>query len=219
MRAILKMTVRTVRTFFTRFLAILLIVALSAGFFAGLKITTDAMLNTGNNYLTDQHFYDFRLFSTIGFDKEDVGRFTEINGIDLAEGTYSVDALVHFEDTVSPYKIHALTDDINLVSMEAGRMPTAANECLGDVDRYTEEDIGKTFTIAGENEDSVKEQLSTTEFTLVGLCNSPLYLGLDRGTTSIGSGTVSTFLYVPAETFTAEVYTEVNLTLTDHAEI
>ncbi|MBR4000699.1 MAG: ABC transporter permease [Clostridia bacterium] len=219
MRAILKMTVRTIRTFFTRFLAILLIVALSAGFFAGLKITTDAMLNTGNNYLTDQHFYDFRLFSTIGFDKEDVGRFTEINGIESAEGTCSVDALVHFEDTVSPYKIHALTDDINLVSVKAGRMPTAANECLGDVDRYTEEDIGKTFTIVGENEDSVKEQLSGTEFTLVGLCNSPLYLGLDRGTTSIGSGTVSTFLYVPAEAFTSEVYTEVNLTLTDHAEI
>ncbi|MBQ8407586.1 MAG: hypothetical protein IJY39_01840, partial [Clostridia bacterium] len=219
MRAVMKMTVRTISTFFTRFMAILLIVALSAGFFAGLKITTDAMLNTGDEYLKDQHFYDYRLLSTIGFTEDELSLFEELDAVESAEGTYSVDALLRYDDNVSPYKIHALTEKVNLISLEAGRMPTAPNECLADVDRYSEDDIGKTFTVATENEDSTKEQLSETEFTIVGLCNTPLYLGLDRGTTTIGSGTVSTFLYVPEDAFLTEAYTEINLTLKNKAEI
>lgn len=219
MRAVMKMTVRTIRTYFTRFMAILLIVALSAGFFAGLKITSDAMQNTGDEYLKNQHFYDFRLFSTIGFTDEELKRFETLDGVEAAEGTYSVDALLRYNDNVSPYKIHALTEKVNLISLEAGRMPTAPNECLADVDRYTEDDIGKTFTVATENADGTKEQLGETEFTIVGLCNTPLYLGLDRGTTTIGSGTVSTFIYIPQEAFTSEVFTEINLVLNEKAEI
>ena len=219
MKAIFKMTGRTIRTYFTRFMAILLIVALSAGFFAGLKITTDAMLNTGESYLADQKFYDFRLFSTIGFDKADVEKFENIEGVEVAEGTYSVDALVRFNDKVSPFKLHALTENTNLISLEAGRMPASNGECLADVDQYTEDDIGKTFTVADENDDGIKSQLEVTEFTIVGLCNSPLYLGLDRGTTTIGSGTVSTFIYAPEEAFSSEVFTEINLTLNESEEI
>ena len=177
------------------------------------------MLNTGDEYLENQHFYDFRLLSTIGFTDDELKRFENLDGVEAAEGTYSVDALIRFNDQVSPYKLHALTDKVNLVSLEAGRMPTAPNECLADIDRYSEDDIGKIVTIAIENEDGTKEQLSETEFTIVGLCNTPLYLGLDRGTTTIGSGTVSTFLYVPAEAFTSSVFTEINLTLTEKAEI
>ncbi|MBQ8403819.1 MAG: ABC transporter permease [Clostridia bacterium] len=219
MRAVMKMTMRTIRTFFTRFMAILLIVALSAGFFAGLKITTDAMISTGEEYFEKNNFYDFRIFSTLGFNKNDVSRFENIDGIETAEGTYSVDALVRFGDNVSPYKLHALTEKVNLVSLEVGRMPTAPNECLADVDHYTEDDIGKKFLIVSENEESVSEQLSETEFTIVCLCNSPLYIGLDRGTTTIGSGTVNTFLYIPAEAFTSSVFTEIDLAMSGDARI
>jgi len=219
MKAMLIMTVRTVRTHFTRFLAILLIVAISAGFFAGLKISTDAMLKTGEKYINNQNFYDFRLLSTIGFDKADVKRFEAIDGVNVAEGSYSVDALVQFEDKVSPYKLHALSENTNLISLEAGRMPLAKNECLADVDQYTEKDIGKTFTVTNENKDDVKSQLKVTEFTIVGLCNSPLYLGIDRGSTTIGSGRISTFIYITEAAFSGEVFTEINLTLEESAEI
>jgi len=219
MRAVLKMTLRTIRTFFARFLAILLIVALSAGFFAGLKITTDAMLDTGDEYLKEHGFYDFRLISTLGFDKDDVARFEALEGVETAEGTYSVDALVRFSDKVDPYKLWALPENVNLITLEAGRMPTAPNECLADVDMYSEDDIGKTFTVSDENADGVKEALVGTEFKIVGLCNSPLYLGIDRGSTSIGSGAVRTFIYLPAEAFELDVYTEIGLVMKGSAKI
>ena len=70
--AVFKLTWRSIRAFFGRYIALLLIVALSAGFFAGLKITKDAMANTAEQYLNEQNFYDFRLYSTLGFTKEDV---------------------------------------------------------------------------------------------------------------------------------------------------
>ena len=219
MKAVLIMTVRTIRTHFTRFMAILLIVAISAGFFAGLKISTDAMLNTGEKYINDQNFYDFRLFSTVGFEKEDIESFKAIEAVEAAEGSCSLDALIRFGDKVSPYKLHALTKKNNLISLEAGRMPKTNNECLADVDQYTEKDIGKTFSVTPENSEDVKSQLKTTEFTIVGLCNSPLYLGIDRGSTTIGSGSISTFIYITEDAFFGDVFTEINLKLKESAEI
>ncbi len=219
MKTVWIMAVRGIRTHLGRFMAILLIVTLSAGFFAGFRITTRAMLATGEGYIDDQNFYDFRLFSTIGFDKSDAEAFEKLSGIEMAEGSYSVDALIRFQDQVSTYKLHALTEKTNLVSLEAGRMPAAKNECLADPVRYTEADIGKTVTVAQENKDDVKSQLAETEFTIVGLCNSPLYLGLDRGSTNIGSGSVAGFIYIPAEAFSVDVFTEINLTLAQKEEI
>ena len=64
MKSMLKLTLRNIRSSFMRYLAILLIVMLSVGFFSGLKITRDAMAKTGGDYLTEQHFYDYRLIST-----------------------------------------------------------------------------------------------------------------------------------------------------------
>ena len=49
--SVLKMTCRTIRSFKGRYLALLLIVALSVGFFAGLNVSQDAMTATGDDYL------------------------------------------------------------------------------------------------------------------------------------------------------------------------
>jgi len=219
MRSIFKMTGRTIRSFKGRYMAILLIVALSAGFFAGLKITTDAMLHTGGEYFEEQNFYDFRLFSTLGFTEDDVKEFGKLNGVEKAEGTYSVDALMVHKDSDHPFKLYAISETINVPSLSAGRMPTADNECLADEDVFAEEDIGKTISLADENDSSVTDGLERNEYTIVGLVSSPLHIGLDRGTTDIGNGSVYSFLYLPENNFKSEIYTEVNLLLSDTAEI
>ena len=200
-------------------MAILLIVALSAGFFAGLKITTDAMLHTGGEYFEEQNFYDFRLFSTLGFTEDDVKEFGKLDGVKTAEGTYSLDALMVHKDSDHPFKLYAISENINKPSLSAGRMPTADNECLADEDVFTEDDIGKTIALADENDASVTDSLERKEYTIVGLVSSPLHIGLDRGSTDIGNGSVYSFLYLPENNFKSEVYTEVNLLLSDTAEI
>lgn len=219
MRAVMKMTWRSVKTFFGRYMALLLIVAISVGFFAGLKITTDSMLNTGEIYLDEQNFYDYRLFSTLGFTEDDVKAFSELDGVELAEGTKSANVLIDYEDNKKAVTLMSVTEKINLPSLVSGRMPTERTECLADSKFYDEDDIGTTVSLSAENDESVGEQIDGTEFMIVGLAQSPLHLGIDRGTTDIGNGSVFAFFYLHKDAFLTEAYTEINLTLLGSAEL
>lgn len=217
--SVLKLTWRSIRTFYGRYIALLLIVALSAGFFAGLKVTKDAMGNTCNVFLSQQSFYDFRLFSTLGFTQEDVDKFSKLSGIGSAEGTYTADVMVTYDDNDRPVQILAIPEAVNLPSLVEGRLPKAAHECLADDEVFDSDDIGTVVRVSQENDEQTVDQLDEEEFTIVGLVDSPLYLNKDRGATGIGSGTLYGFLYVPVDVFTSDVYTEINLTLDDPAMI
>ena len=169
-------------------MALLMMVALSAGFFSGLKITKDAMVNTADEFFQQQNLYDFRLYSTLGFTQEDVESFYDLAGVKEVEGMKTVDALLEYEGESKAYKIYSMPDKLNLPSLSAGRMPASDTECLVDDATFKKEDIGKVIRLADDNEELVKEQLAHKEYTIVGLIDSPLYLGLDRGSTSIGNG-------------------------------
>lgn len=197
----------------------LLIVALSAGFFAGLKVTKDAMANTCDKFLEEQSFYDFRIYCTLGFTKEDVEQFAKLSGVRLAEGTRTMDAMLHYDENDRPYTLLELPEQVNLPSLTAGRMPEAESECLADDRRFSEADIGKTIRLSEENIQSVFSGLDGEEFTIVGLVDSPLYIGVDRGTTGIGSGVIYSYLYLPKESFTGELCTEIDLVLSGRERI
>ena len=139
-KSVVKMTLRSIRAFLGRYIAILLIVALGAGFFAGLKITKDAMWKTCDIYLNDNNFYDFRMISTIGFSYDDVEKFQEIDGIENVEGITNVDALIDYEGGSKAVKFMSLPEKINLPSIKEGRMPEEANECIVDDRLYDKED-------------------------------------------------------------------------------
>ena len=66
-----KSTFREIKESLGRFLAILAIVALGVGFFAGLKVTQPAMLKTAQRYFDKTALYDYRPISTVGFSEED----------------------------------------------------------------------------------------------------------------------------------------------------
>ena len=104
-------------------MALLLIVALSAGFFAGLKITKNAMTNTCDNFLTEQNFYDYRLLSTLGFTEDDVESFSALSDVDFAEGTYTVDAMMLHDESNRAFKLLAMPDAVNLPSLSTGKLP------------------------------------------------------------------------------------------------
>lgn len=217
--SILKMTRRSIRSFFGRYMALLLIVMLSVGFFAGLKVTKDAMANTCEKYLNEQHFSDYRLISTLGFTEDDVETLSELSMVELAEGTKSMDVMMDYDGSEVPLKLYAIPEKVNLPLLSAGRMPESAGECLADDEWFDKGDIGTTLYVSKGNYEIVKEQLDGTEYTIVGLANSPVYLDGDRGTTTIGNGSVRAFLYLPEENFASEIYTEINLTLTETAKI
>ncbi len=217
--SILKLTWRSIRTFWGRYIALGLIVALSVCFFAGLKITKDAMIHTCDSFLTGQHFYDFRLYSTLGFTDEDVKELAALPDVDVAEGSSTVDALVENGSDERALTLLRLPENVNVPSLMAGRLPVESGECLADADLFSTSDLGAALTLSNENGEDVFDALSDREYTIVGLAESPLYIGSDRGSTNIGSGTIAGFLYLPESCFLSEVYTEIDLTLNGCAEI
>ena len=229
-RAIFKLTRRSIRTFFGRYLALFLILFLSTGFFAGLKITKPAMQRTCDDYLSRQKLYDIRILSSNFLLSSDVRAFSDIEGVATAEGGTGTDAMVevtsarHETDTGSPasagttaqryaLRIQSLQNTVNLPSLTAGRMPETASECLADRRLFSSSDIGKKLTVDTSKSDQAAGFLDTKTFTIVGLCDSPLWLSTSRGSTTIGTGQLDGFLFVPKCAFLSIAFTEIDLTL------
>ena len=218
-RTLLKTSLREIRQSLGRYLAILAIVGLGVGFFAGLRTCQPSMVKTGVDYYEKYNMFDFRLLSTLGFTEEDVASFASLEGISAARGAVYTDFLAEMPSgDEAVLMAHSLTEDINLPNLTAGRMPQSPNECLADAMRFREEDLGRTLTVAESNEEGTRELLHCGSYTIVGLCRSPYYLNNERGTSSLGSGSVLGFVYIPQEGFDFDAYYEVYLSLEDPAD-
>lgn len=207
-------TLREIKGSFSRFLAILAIVALGVGFFSGLKVTKPFMVATVDQYVKEQNLFDLRLLSTLGFVQEDVDAFQQEEGVKAARGSYSLDILctgINENETV--LKAHSLTDGINGVVLKSGRMPENAKECVVDSRLVKEEQLGTKLRLTDSNEGNTLEVLSEREYTIVGIVDSVYYMNFERGTTSLGNGRLAGYVYLLPEAFDSEYYTEVFIKL------
>ena len=82
----LKMLLRSIRSSLGRYLAILAIVALGVGIFAGLKSSQPAMQSTVDEYMRDNRMFDFQLMSSLGLTESDRAAFAQLDGVKYAEG-------------------------------------------------------------------------------------------------------------------------------------
>ena len=211
-----KLTLREIRRSLGRFLAIAAIVALGVGFFCGLRLTKTAMVRTLDAYAEAQQMYDFRLVSTIGFDETDAAKIAADSRVAACEGTKSADALTSTAGGASrACKFLSLPETLDLPSLKAGRLPQTADECLADGMLYSEQDLGQKIVLSEENDDDTLGQFTRREFTIVGIAKSVLYINYERGGTSIGSGTLSSFVYILPEAFALDYETSLYLRLAD----
>ena len=212
----LKLTMRQIRSSLTRFLAIAAIVALGVGFFCGLRLTKTAMVHTLDDYAEAHRMYDFRLVSTVGFDETDADVLAADARIASCEGEKSADALASVADgAAKPCRFLSLPVQINLPGLKCGRLPQTAEECLADGLLYSEKDLGKTVVLTEENDEDTLDSFNRREFTIVGIAKSVLYINYERGGTSIGSGTLSSFVYILPEAFALDYETSLYLRLAD----
>ena len=198
MTVLLRSALREIRGSLGRYLAIMAIVGLGVGFFAGLRMGQPDMIATGADYLQANQFHDVRLLSTLGFTEEDTAYFAAQDSVEAVVGSYFAEFLWSRGDEDVVLVAHALTDGINAPVLKAGRMPENSGECLADELIFTEADLGKTVTVSAGNDEDTLELLVHDSYTIVGIADTPLYLDYDRGTSSIGSGSISGFLLIPA---------------------
>ena len=194
---------REVRRTYSRFLSILLLSALAVAFLVGLRATAPDMEYTADNYYDAHHLMDGYVISTMGLTEEDLQALSQASGVEQVEGAWSVDATA-VDSIVS---LRSMPETLNLLNLKRGRLPEQADECVTEEMLLTALglDIGDTLTVTLEEGD--KDSLTRTSFTIVGTVQSPLYVGTDRGTSRLGSGSVDAFVYIPGENFNLDVYT------------
>ena len=178
----------------------------------GLIQTSPSFRYTGNEYINEYRLYDFRLISTIGFDDDDIAAIQALPGVADAVGAYSADVIARFEDqdetSEQTVRIHSVTDGVNLLRLEAGRFPENENEIVLDGYNFGEDAVGRTLVLRNDRVRDYSENLTVSEFTVVGLVRSPVYMNFQRGASEVGNGQLSCYAYVLQGVFNMEYYSE-----------
>lgn len=204
-----------------RYIAIVAIIALGAGMFVGLLSTRMDMIATAQDYTDEQNMFDLRLLSTYGWTAEHVDAVRKMEGVSCAEGAISLDVIGKPGDAPEEavYRLHSIPEEINKVYLLGGRMPQSPDECLVDGFTTTDAVLGTQFEVSATNEEETLDSLNYRTFTVVGYVSSPLYMDLSRGNTTLGSGSLSTYLYIPSEAFSVDYFTEIVVTMQGDYEI
>lgn len=224
MKAIHKNILREIQKTKSRFLSILAIIALSTGFFTGVKTAGPSMMKTGLHYFETNNLMDLRLLSSVGFDDDDIRAIKALDTtVDVMPG-YAHDLLITENNIDSVVKVFSLPEKtafnsrlINQTRLVKGRLPQNDGECvmedynfnvmhhqLGDVVRFNPQNGGKPTT------DTIRH----LEYTVVGVVTSPMYITYQRGNTNKGSGSIAYYIMIPADEFVPERYTNVFVTTT-----
>ena len=104
-------------------------------------------------------------------------------------------------------EVLARPNSLNRLQLHEGRWPTASGECIISSDRVMSSptELGDTVRVV-EGAQDVDDTLRVREYTIVGYASSPLYAGSTAmGATSLGSGSIEQFMYVPANDFAADL--------------
>ncbi|MCR5137655.1 MAG: ABC transporter permease, partial [Oscillospiraceae bacterium] len=197
-RCLNRMLLRSIRQSLGRFLAILGIVALGVGFFAGLKSSQPDLLHSLEDYYGRTRFYDFRLLSSLGLTESDAEAFRGLYGVEAAEGACFADAWASLGDgDEKVWHFETLTEAVDVPELTAGRMPEGPGECLGDNKAFSEKDLGRTLRLSDGNSEDTLSHFGERSFVLTGLARSPRYISVDRGSSELGSGKPEGFVLIP----------------------
>ena len=232
---LLHQTLRSIHTTFSRFLAIVAIVALGTGFFAGLMMTGPDMRQAMDTYYDDNNVWDIRLISTLGFSNDDIHQFDDVEGVRACMPNHTVDAIARMNDTQVAVRVssfdttmaqqfvgehaHAAKDSsydfLNRFQLVTGRLPQSPDECLAAAYApHAQLSEGDIVDITSANED-LDKIFSTRHLRVVGTITSPLYpYTRSFGSTTIGSGSIDQYIFVPTSTFQQDFpYTELYISV------
>ena len=217
---------RAIRGSFSRFLAIFLIVALGAGFLAGLLATTPDMRHTVSELFHETNFYDLRIAGNLGLEQGDLEAIAKVEGVRAVMAARSLDREIALStgDTVVG-RFHGVTawesdsDSImNRPVLAEGRWPQAEHECVVMLDSELAAQalsVGQTFSLLppepeeGE-EEAPEDPFLVQEYEIVGIVTSPYYLSMvQRGSTTMGNGKLGAIVYVSDSVLDMDYYTDI----------
>jgi len=224
----------------SRFAAIFAIVALGAGFYAGLRMCAPDMRITVDRYLDETAFMDAHLISTLGFSDADVAAVEQAAGVAAVMPAHVADVTATIGDRRATVRVHeldtqaaaasdtssggsAVSDDpsyLNRPILVAGRWPQRSGESVIDRSKIfaNTAQIGQAVSFtAGVG--PLEDTFARTRFTIVGVVDSSYYLAFNRGSTTLNDGSIDRVMYIPSGDFAdPATYTDLFLSIEGAAE-
>ena len=212
MKALRKEFWMEIRKSKSRFISILLIVALGVAFFSGIQASSPDMRYSGDAYYDESSLMDIKVVGTMGLTSDDVSSIESIDGIESAEGAWSADVMCGEGQKQKVLHIESINDTVNKLDVQEGRLPEKSGEIFLDSTfaSSNEYKVGDKVALREEGDSPL---LVTTEYTVVGTGRSPLYISFNRGNTTLGTGEVNGFGYVLPEDFDQKIYTQIYVTV------
>lgn len=209
-----KDTLRLIKKTFKRFLTILLMVLIGVSFMVGLLATKPIMHKSVDIYYDEKNFMDVQLFSSYGFNEEDVEYLKNQEIIEDVFASRFVDVFGQLDDQIYVTRVQELSSNINEFELTSGRMPENEKEAL----TLGSSSFGAVFkegeTVQLYLEDSeLTDSLEYQEYTIVGTVKTPQYMASSKETSTLNNLTLEAIIFVDNEDLKSEYYTSVYLML------
>lgn len=220
-KAVIKDALREIKKSYKRFISILLMAFLGVGFFAGIRASSPDMLDTIDTYYKNQNVYDIQVLSTLGLTSDDINAISKIENVEHVDGNFETDGQIEVGNKEVIAKIMSL-NDFNTPVLIDGSLPSAKNECVVEERFLTvnNKNIGDTIELnikdmQNDNGEDVP-YLYEKELKIVGTVQSPMYISVDRGTSTLGSGKIDYYMYIPKSNVQANsIYTNIYVKVKD----
>lgn len=234
---------RSIRSSLTRFLAIVGIVGLGCGFYAGLSMTGRDMRRASDLFYDGTRLYDLRIVSTYGLTEDQVESVAAVEGVEEVAGGYAADIMTLLNGERYAMRIMSCDLDaaraaqvdetgasvesrddsyLNRLVLASGDWPSSPDECVLSADRVVGEpiEVGDTVEILYGTAE-LDDVLVYRTFTVSGLVHSSFYpSNVTLGYTNLGSGMIQQYMFVSPDAFSSELpYTEVFVTVEGAREL
>lgn len=191
---------------FSRIIAVILIVGLANSFLIGLLSTTPDLFQAMDDYYDQSRFMDASIRSTVGFDEETLsyveGNISDIQSIDITseqEQYVTIDGVRSYAQITYRSLDSDSTNYLNLIS---GRYPLRENECL----------ILEAKANSSDFDINSKIVIDDKEYTTVGIVRNPLYVTYQSETSLTTGVSIESFIYLDDKYVDDLTYTNMYIT-------
>jgi putative ABC transport system permease protein len=169
------------------------------------------MRDAADRLYKERGLYDIQIKSTTGFNEGDINALRNAAGVQTVMPTYIFDVYAYFENAAHSVRTYALPDELNQIELLEGRFPENAGEVAVERRflRTGEYNIGDAISFGLDDMTEYYDALEYSEFTIVGVISSPLYINAhERGQTSLGNGSLDFYVYFHPSAYLFDVYTD-----------
>lgn len=212
---------RTIKGGRKRFFSLALITVLGVTMMCGLKAACVDLRKSADEFFDGQQLFDITVMSTLGLTDEDVSVLSEMDGIELAEGTFSATVYTMNDGRRHSAQMNALSAaGINTPYVIEGKLPQNSGE-IAVTEKYVK-DTGRKIgdTIHVEESDET-DYFPNTEYKITAVVIDAADVNNPNGSVAFRSSSSAdyTFFTQPQEEYEDKVYTAIYLIVSESREL